>query len=310
MKKLIIDTDPGIDDAMAIQLAFAHPGIELIGLTAIFGNVPVEIASRNALRLVELAEAVCPVATGAKAPLVQPPHPPADFVHGKEGFGTMPPSDPLGRPVRASAAEFIVKQINAAPGEVWLCPIGPLTNIALALELDPGIVGKVAGVSVMGGAVYCPGNVTPWAEANIWNDPHAAEKVLTAAWPLTLVGLDVTEKTRAGPEDFAHLADKSPVIGGFLNEAVQFYFDWHRQKDVHDGCFLHDPSAVLAVVEPELFVTRDTPLKVVTEGEEIGRTVEDAAGSQPVTVCTGVDAPALRARFLEVLATADDTRRD
>ncbi len=309
MTKLIIDTDPGIDDAMAIHMAFAHPQIEVVGLTSIFGNVHVPVATRNALRLVEMAGADCPVAGGAAAPLVQPLQPPGYFVHGDAGFGDVPATEPAGKPDTRDAAQFIVDTVNAAPGEIVLCPVGPLTNIALALRLDPSITQKVANVVIMGGAVEAAGNVTEWAEANIWNDPHAAAEVLSADWPMTLVGLDVTEKSRCTPQDFAELARAAPSIGGFLNDAVQFYFEWHRKKDVLDGCFLHDPSAVLACVEPGLFETREVPVSVTTEGQEIGRTrASPDAATRPVHVCLGVDSAGVRQRFLETLAGADACR--
>ena len=309
MQKILIDTDPGIDDAMAIHLAFAHPGLEVVGLTSVFGNVHVDKATRNALRLVEMAGATCPVAEGAAAPLVQPLQPPAYFVHGPEGFGDIPAETPAGAPDPRDAARFIVDTVNAHPGEVKLCPVGPLTNIALALRLDPSITRKVRRVVIMGGAVECPGNVTPHAEANIWNDPHAAAEVFAADWPMTLVGLDVTEQSRCTPADFAGLAGQSPLIGGFLNRAVPFYFEWHRKKEVLDGCFLHDPSAVLAVADPGLFTTRDVPIRVVTGGEEIGRPAPDAdCGHRPVQVCLGVDSERVRESFLAHLASADACR--
>ena len=309
MQKILIDTDPGIDDAMAIHLAFAHPGLEVVGLTAVFGNVHVDKATRNALRLVEMAGAACPVAEGATAPLVQPLQPPAYFVHGPEGFGDIPSETPASAPDARDAARFIVDTVNAHPGEVTLCPVGPLTNIALALRLDPSITDKVRRVVIMGGAVACRGNVTPHAEANIWNDPHAAAEVFAADWPMSLVGLDVTEQSRCTPEDFAELARQSPLIGGFLNRAVPFYFEWHRKKNVFDGCFLHDPSAVLACADPDLFTTRDVPIRVIVEGEEIGRTAHDAdCGHRPVQVCVGVDSDRVRESFLAHLASADACR--
>ena len=309
MTRILIDTDPGIDDAMAIHLAFAHPQLEVIGLTSVFGNVHVPVATRNALRLVEMARASCPVAEGAAVPLVQPLRPPGYVVHGDDGFGTVPAAEPVGRADDRDAAQFIVDTVNAFPGKVTLCPIGPLTNIALALRLDPSIAGRVRSVTVMGGAVERAGNVTRWAEANIWNDPHAAAEVLAADWPVTLVGLDVTELVRCTPGDFAMLSGEAPVIGGFLNEAVQFYFGWHRGKDGFAGCFMHDPTAVLAVVEPGLFDIRDVPVRVEVEGEEVGRTVADPqAGTRPVSVCLGVDAEAVRDRFLTVTAQADSCR--
>lgn len=308
-QKIIVDTDPGIDDAMAIHLAFAHPGLDVLGLTSIFGNVHVEKATRNALRLVEMAGTDCPVAEGASVPLVRPAEPPGYYVHGDEGFGDHPAEGPRGTPHALDAADFIIETLRDHPREVTLVPIGPLTNIATALRREPAIAGKARGIVIMGGAVETRGNITEWAESNIWHDPHAAAEVLAADWPVTLVGLDVTERTRCGPMHFARIADHSPLIGGFLDRAVQFYFGWHRKKGIHDGCFLHDPAAVLAVAEPALFSVREVPVRVVTEGEQIGRTVADpGAGTPPVAVCAGVDVEALHERFVSVLMTADACR--
>ena len=309
MHKIMIDTDPGIDDAMAIHLAFAHPDLDVVGLTSIFGNVHVDRATRNALHLVEMAGASCPVAEGAAEPLAQPLQPPGYFVHGPEGFGDLPAPMPRAVPDPRAAARFIVDIVNANPGEITLCPVGPLTNIALALRLDPSIAAKAQRVVIMGGAVDCPGNVTQHAEANIWHDPHAAAEVFAAKWPMTLVGLDVTEKSRCTPADFDRVARSAPVIGGFLNGAVPFYFEWHRKKNVFDGCFLHDPSAVLAIADPSLFVIRSVPIRVVTDGEEIGRTVADPnCGHRPVEVCVDVESARVRELFLGHLGAADACR--
>ena len=161
----------------------------------------------------------------------------------------------------------------------------------------------------MGGAARANGNVTEWAEANIWNDPHAAAEVFAADWPMMMIGLDVTEKSRCSPADFAQLAQDAPVIGGFLNDAVQFYFEFHRQKNILDGCFLHDPSAVLAVDDPGLFTTREVPIRVVTDGDQIGRTVMDPdCGHRPVAVALDVDAARVCSLFLSHLGAADVCR--
>ena len=210
-QKIIIDTDPGIDDAMAIQLAFAHPGLEVLGLTTVFGNVHVDKATRNALRLVEMAGVDCPVAEGAAVPLVRPAEPPGYYVHGPEGFGDHPAETPRGRAHELDAAGFIIQTLRNHPREVTLVPIGPLTNIATALRREPAIASKVRGVVVMGGAIEVRGNVSEWAEANVWHDPHAAAEVFAADWPVTLVGLDVTERTRCGPMDFARIAAHAPA---------------------------------------------------------------------------------------------------
>ena len=195
-KKIVIDTDPGIDDAMAILFALAAPELQLVGLTTIFGNVHTETATRNALRLLEFAgRSDIPVAHGAEVPLLGELDGVADFVHGVNGLGDIPHDDPLGTPHTLYAAQFIVDTVMAHPGEVTLLPIGPLTNIALALAIEPAVASNVAEVVMMGGAATVSGNVNPAAEANIYSDPHAADRVLTAPWPsLTMVGLDVTEQ--------------------------------------------------------------------------------------------------------------------
>ena len=312
MHKIIIDTDPGIDDAMAIHLAFTHPELEVVGLTTIFGNVHVPIATRNALALAEMAGSDCTVAEGADSPLVIPAHPPSYFVHGDDGFGNSGVIEPTRTKDPRSAAQFIVDTINAHPGEITLCPVAPLTNIALALRLDPSIANKVKGVVIMGGAVETPGNVTEYAEANIWHDPHAAAEVFAADWPMTLIGLDVTELVRCTPQDFDALEAASPKIGGFLNRAVQFYFEWHRTKPHYahgafEGCFMHDPSAVLAITNPEFFTYRETPLNVVTEGERVAKT-EPAPNGPIVKVALEVDRDAVRNAFLTVTKSADACR--
>jgi inosine-uridine nucleoside N-ribohydrolase len=305
--KVIIDTDPGVDDAMAILYAAAHPGLDLIGLTSVFGNVPVATATRNALFLAELAGLDIPVAGGAAEPLVQPllPHP--DFVHGVEGFGDLPPVSPAGHADPRPAVRFLCDMTAAHPGQVTICAVGPLTNLAAALALDPAIAHNVDRVVVMGGAVTCPGNVNAHAEANIWNDPHAAAAVFDADWPVTLVGLDVTEVVNCYPEDFASLARNAPITGGFLNRAVQFYFDFHRGRHDLDGCHMHDPTAVIQITDPGLFEVREAPLDVTLAGEAAGRTRFGAKGSD-VRVCTGVNAAAVKARFLSVIGAADARR--
>ncbi len=303
MQKIIIDTDPGIDDAMAVLFACLSPDIELVGLTGIFGNVTTDIATRNARALVEMAKCDVPVARGADAPLQQDAKPVAWDVHGREGFGDVAAITPAGKPVDETAAEFICRSVSENLGEIVLCPVGPLTNLAQALELDPSIAGKVKSVTVMGGSLDAGGNVTPSSEANIWQDPHAADVVFAAGWDVTRVGLDVTHEIKCTPEDFAGLAAKAPVLGGFLNDAVQYYFEFHRRVDGFNGCYMHDPSAVISIVRPDLFAVEPEPLRVIVEGEEIGRTVRAAGQNRPATsVCMQVDAEAVREVFLETIS--------
>jgi inosine-uridine nucleoside N-ribohydrolase len=177
------------------------------------------------------------------------------------------------------------------------------------MALHPAIIGNVARVVVMGGAVECPGNVNPEAEANIWNDPHAAAAVFTAPWEVTLVGLDITERVNCSPADFAGIARAAPVIGGFLNDAVQFYIRFHRQRHGLDGCHMHDPTSVIAITDPGLFETRTAPVDVTLEGAAAGRTRLAPGRAAPGTrVCMDGDLDAIRQRFLDVVATSDACR--
>lgn len=300
--KVIIDTDPGVDDAMAVFYACLDPRIDLVGLTTIFGNVTTDIATRNALALLELAGMDVPVAHGANVPLVQEPKEVSWEVHGREGFGDVPPITPKGKPVSETAAQFICRMVNENPGEIILCPVGPLTNIALALQLDPGIADKVKGVTVMGGSLDEGGNVTPHAEANIYHDPHAAEIVFAADWKVTMIGLDVTHQVICSPDDFAGLAEDAPKLGGFLNEAAQFYFQFHRKVDGINGCHMHDPTAVISIVDPQLFSIDETPLQVILDGEELGKTIRAQESLRPnVSAAMKIDVDAVRNRFLETI---------
>lgn len=308
--KIIIDTDPGIDDAMAIHMAFADQRLDVIGLTSIFGNVTTNRATRNALRLAEMAHYRTIVAPGEPVPLIRAPEPPADFVHGAEGFGTIPAATPAGGADSRSAAQFLCESCAAAPGEITICAVGPLTNLAAALRLDSNIVRNVKSVVIMGGSYAYHGNVTGCAEANIWNDPDAADRVFAADWDVTMVGLDVTERTQCTPDDFAFLASRSPHIGGFLNEAANFYFDFHQSKTGIRSCFMHDPSAILAITDTHLFGFEVVPMAVVCKGEEIGRTrLYEGQGRRPVKVATSVDNVAAREKFLGLVANADGISR-
>lgn len=300
--KMIIDTDPGVDDAMAIFFALLHPEIELVGMTSVFGNVTVDIATRNAIVLGERAGHEIPVARGAEKPLVQTPNPVSDYVHGEQGFGDIPAQPIKGSPLSETAAEFIVRVINENPNEINLVPIGPLTNIALALELDPSITTKVKSVVLMGGAFGVPGNVSPFAEANIWNDPHAADAVFVADWPVVMVGLDVTQQVTCTPEHFATLAQSSPVLGGFLQQAGDYYIEFYKKAVGINGCYMHDPMAIIATLRPELFTLENYPIEVKVEGDEIGQTaLSNIANRSNTQVCTGVDGDAVLSLFMETI---------
>ena len=206
--KIILDTDPGIDDAMAIFFAMQSPDIEILGLTTVYGNVPVSMSAQNALRLCDIAKQSIPVTHGVGMPWVGPESTYAHFVHGDNGFGDIPVAAPLGQLDPRSSAQFIVDTVKANPGEVTLVAVGPLGNLALALRLCPELPSLVKQVYIMGGAAFVKGIVTPLAEANIWNDAHAADIVFGASWPLTMFGLDVTYDIPFAPDFVDILAQK------------------------------------------------------------------------------------------------------
>ena len=312
---IIIDTDPGVDDALALLLAAYSPELELLGMTTIFGNVSLEQATLNAGFLASLMPYHVPVAVGSKYPLVNPLHGYPDFVHGKNGFGDIAINYPANfAPVQECAAQFIVDQINARPGEVTLVPVGPLTNIALALRLDPSIAKKVKEVVIMGGAVRRGGNVSPAAEANIWNDPHAAQVVFSADWPIVMVGLDVTHQTIMPETRMEALRKHSPKVGGFLADICAYYANFYRNTVGFDGFSVHDPATVVYVLKPELFGTERGQVEVITEGRAIGKTLFAPKGfmyAEPnwglrdnVQVCLKVDGEGVLSTIENVLKTA------
>jgi inosine-uridine nucleoside N-ribohydrolase len=308
--KIIIDTDPGVDDAMAILFALKSPELDVLGLTTIFGNVYTDLATQNALRLVELAgRPDIPVASGAELPLRVSLDGIADFVHGRDGLGNINWPLPRGRAIHRSAAQFIVDTVLAHPGQVTLVPIGPLTNLALALALEPRLPQYVAQVVLMGGAALVNGNVTPAAEANIINDPHAADIVFTAGWPVTMVGLDVTMQTIMTDAYLADLKASGSAIAGFIYDIGQFYRNFHYQTYGLAGMHTHDPSAIAYVLDPTLFVTERGPMRVITAGIAVGQTLLDRrqdwlqpnpwSGQPAANVCVGVDLKRLLALFYE-----------
>lgn len=298
--KLLIDTDPGIDDAMAILFAARHPEIELLGLTTVFGNVTVETATRNALALVEHCGLEIPVAQGAARPLVLPPFQPPAHIHGAEGFGHRPAPAPTRKPVAEGAAQFLVRLAREMPGEITLCPVGPMTNVAEAIRLDPAFAQNIGRIVLMGGALDAPGNISPHAEANAYHDPDAMDIVLRSGADVTMIGLDVTMRVQMDRADFAGLAKAAPLDGGLLDEMAGLYLDFYASVG-QPGCALHDPMAVIACIRHGLFRCEETGLAALTSGPEIGRTVRDSTVG-PSRAALECDAVAIKQLFLETLA--------
>jgi len=283
-RKVLFDTDPGIDDAMALRLIQRSPALDLVGITSVFGNAPIEITTRNARHLAARFGIDAPVAQGAGAPLAMPRLPQPVHVHGENGLGNVDLGGFALAPLhQLPAAEFIVETIRAHPGEVSLIAVAPLTNLALALEIAPDIVDKIDEVIIMGGAFgHGPrrGNVTPVAEANVINDPHAADRVLTADWPVTMIGLDVTMRCILSTARAAEIAARGGPIEAFLAEIARPYSALYAANYGIDGCCLHDVGAVACAIDPGLFGYSSGPIRVVTDGIATGQTIQRQEGQR------------------------------
>lgn len=298
--KIIIDTDPGIDDAMAIFYAHAAPDIDLLALTTVFGNVFVEQATRNASYLTKMLGIDIPIVQGASAPLDGRAFKPSKHVHGEEGFGNFTDIPDQVARLDIAAPEYLVRMAREYKGELVICAIASLANIAKAIQLDPEFITNVRKIVVMGGAVDCPGNITKHAEANIFHDPAAAEVVFTSGAPIVLVGLDVTLKTLCSMDDFERMAEKAPVTGGFLKNISETYVKFYKEVEGEDGCGLHDSTALIACTNPELFTVENIAIDTVLSGDEVGKTSRSTVpGKAQISVCLAIDANVVDQLFLE-----------
>jgi len=271
--RVLLDCDPGHDDAMAIVLAARSA--DLVGITTVAGNAPLERTTHNALVMRDLLGIDVPVHSGSPRPLVQAPRA-AAFVHGESGLdgADLPaPTTPLDS---TDAVGFIIDTCRSVD-DVWLVPVGPLTNIALALRTAPDIADRVAGISLMGGGTF--GNRTPTGEFNIWADPEAAAIVFGYGGPLVMAGLDVTHQFQATPERIEKIDALPGVLAAVLANLLTFFSDNYRSR--HDpgsiqGAAVHDPLAVLAVTHPELLERVARHVAIETQGEHTrGMTVID-----------------------------------
>jgi len=264
--RVIIDTDPGVDDALALLLAMRSPELKIEAITAVAGNVPLELSLPNALRMVEISGRTdIPVAAGAKAPL-QRRLVTATYAHGENGLGGAVFPEPTIKPVPEPAAELIRQVIRKYPGEVSLIPIGPMTNIATALDLDSELAGMVRGIVMMGGSLS-GGNITPAAEFNVYVDPEAARIVFQSGIPITMVGLDVTRKTSLTDEHVRVLeAAKNPVSQAAA-KIGRNAINHNREQGFLIGPNMHDSLAVAGFLDPSLLTLKDYYVDVETTGE-------------------------------------------
>lgn len=301
--KVVFDTDPGIDDAMAlIYLHALQKKIELLGITTILGNASIEQCTRNARVLCDVFDIRAPVYQGAGVAVNgTTPYEYPDFVHGKNGLGDVELFEPKTPLETSSAADFLVECADKHQGDLTLLAVGRLTNLAMAVESDKAFSGKLKDIIIMGGAWQCEGNVTPFAEANIIGDPEAAQIVFDAGVPLTMVGLDVTMKTRFTVEFLNRLCSELGETGRFLHEINQAYAAYHKSSMNWNESPVHDPSAIAYADNPGLFRTVRGKLDCVLDGEQRGRTVFTESDKGPHQVCVDVDSAALLDRYHNTL---------
>ena len=305
-KKLILDLDTGIDDALAIAYALGSPEAELVGVTAAYGNVLMEDSVRNSLAVLDIlgADSVpvhpgLPHASTAEDFAVQEI---STFIHGRNGLGEADIAPSARSAAATDAVDFLIEASRQYGEELVYVPTGPLTNLAAALDQDPGLVERL-DVVLMGGALSVSGNVNPWAEANISQDPDAADTVFRSGVSTTMIGLDVTHQTALTREKAHEWASLGTPAGDFLVTMTDYYIDFYlkNQPEIR-GCGLHDPLAVAAALNPSLVTTFGFNLQVDLEGPFRGRTIGDRSRLQDpdkhTQVALGVNVPGFLDRFM------------
>ena len=276
-RKIIIDTDPGQDDAVAILLALASPELEVLGITAVAGNVPLPLTQLNARKVCELAgRPEVPVFAGCPRPLVRPLHT-AEEVHGKTGLDGPDLPEPEMPLQEAHAVDWLIETLLAAPdGEITLCVLGPMTNIGMALAKAPAIKPKVREIVAMGGGFFEGGNATPSAEFNIFVDPHAAAAVFESGIPLVLAPLDVTHSALMSRSWIDSLRALDGRVGPAVADMLDFYERFDMERYGEDGGPLHDPCVIAYLLQPGLFGGRKCGVRIETHSETtLGATVVD-----------------------------------
>ncbi|THF47041.1 nucleoside hydrolase [Allorhizobium terrae] len=277
-RKIIIDTDPGQDDACAIMLALGSPDeVEVLGLTVVAGNVPLSMTSRNARIVCELSgRADLPVYEGALKPL-QRPQVTAEHVHGKTGLDGAEVDEPVMAVQAQHAVDFIIDTIRREePGTVTLCTLGPQTNIALALQKAPDIAPRIKELVMMGGGCFEGGNITPAAEFNIYVDPQASKIVLASGIPIVMMPLDVTHQLMTTKARVERIGAIGTRVSEVVVQWLQFFERFDIEKYGSDGGPLHDPTVIAYLIRPELFSGRKCNVEIETESElTVGMTVVD-----------------------------------
>lgn len=296
-RKIIIDTDPGQDDAVAILVALASPeDIDVLGITCVAGNVPLDLTTRNARIVCELAgKPEVRVFAGCDRPLGRDLVT-AEHVHGKTGLDGPDLPEPTMAMADGHAVDFIIDSLrDHAPGTVTLCPLGPLTNIATALQKAPDIARRIAKIVLMGGGYFEGGNITPAAEFNIYVDPEAADIVFKCGAPIVVMPLDVTHKALVTKDRNDAFRDIGSPVGLAVAQMTEFFERFDKEKYGSDGAPLHDPCVIAYLIQPDLFQGRHINVEIETHSElTMGMTVADWWGvtdrSPNATFMNGIDA--------------------
>jgi purine nucleosidase len=301
-EKIIIDCDPGHDDAIAIMLALASPELEVLGITVTYGNVGLENTTRNAMVMREICNSSVPIFAGANAPLVRD-RISAESVHGTNGLEGPDLPEPCAGLETMRAAEFIIQSVLEFPGQVTLAPVGPLTNIALAMRLEPSIIAKIKRIVLMGGSTDI-GNWTPAAEFNILCDPHAASIVFSSGVPLTMFGLNLTHQVLATPERAERIRALNTRVSHFTAELLEFFKLAYQRRYDFAGPALHDPCVIAYLIQPDLFKLKSMHVEIdCADGPSFGRTVCDVWGvtGKPANCNVALEADATG--FFELLTS-------
>jgi len=276
-KKVILDCDPGVDDALAIFLAVRSPELDLLGITTVNGNVGIDLTTENALKVLEQANASVPVYRGMSKPLKKPIYSSSD-VHGENGLGGVQLPKSEQKEEAQSAPDFLVEMGRKSNGEITLITVGPMTNVAVAIQQDPEAMKGYKEIISMGGAVGT-GNITPVAEFNYWVDPEAAKIAMESGIPFTMLGLNVTHQTVLTPNDFHFMRIVGGKEGEFLASIHQAYIDAYWQNRGYMGCVPHDSLAVAVAADPTLVETVYCHVDMATDGITRGQSVADVVNA-------------------------------
>jgi purine nucleosidase len=314
MIKMILDIDTGIDDGMALAYAIGSKEIELIGVTGTFGNVYTEVGVQNVLNILNMCEVNdIPVFAGESHPISKDYFTRLEVsarIHGENGVGQVEIEASPKEIEAKSGVDFLIESIKKYGDELVIVATGPQTNLTMALQKDPEIKEMIGRVVIMGGALTVPGNCNQYTEANILQDPEAAKYLFESGIDVTMVGLDVTQRSILTKADTQTWRETGSVAGKTYADMVDYYISQH---DEVDGCYLHDPSAVINAVHPEYFTMLPMHLTVITEGEAEGRTIGDSKKlrnpNPNVKVCIGVDSLALIKDLNETLLSLFQTNK-